>query len=47
MVDINGYQFDKDSPKRDAFDSIMLVLGEVMQYDPDFLSRKFGLIGKD
>ena len=25
----------------------MLILGEVMQYDPDFLSRKFGLIGKD
>ena len=47
VIDINGFQFDKKSPKRDAFDSLMLILGEVMQYDPDFLSRSFGLIGKD
>jgi len=44
VIDINGFQFDKKSPKRDAFDSLMLILGEVMQYDPDFLSRSFGLI---
>jgi len=44
VIDINGFQLDADAPKRDAFDSLMLILGELLQYDPGFLERKCGLI---
>lgn len=45
IVDINGFQLNATSPHRSAHETIYLLFGELIQYDPEFLNRnRIGLI---